>query len=288
MMEVVWEAVSSFFLNFRIRDFIDIILISIVIYQVLKLTKQTRAISVMKGLGVLLLAAGVSEALRLQTINWLLTYVINYGVVVLVVLFQPEIRRLLENIGQGNLIRQATMFLSPSGNTQQRDDSYIADEMFDALVNMSRTRTGALIVVQQETSLDAIMQSGTKVDAAVTSELIENIFYPNTPLHDGAVIISDGRVAAAACILPLTRRTDINQNLGTRHRASIGISEASDAYCFVVSEERGTISMAHDGVLQENYDSAALRRILAELFGGKKAQPSLRQWIEKKTGGAAK
>jgi len=288
MMEVVWEAVSSFFLNFRIRDFIDIILISIVIYQVLKLTKQTRAISVMKGLGVLLLAAGVSEALRLQTINWLLTYVINYGVVVLVVLFQPEIRRLLENIGQGNFIRQATMFLSTSNNTQQRDDSYIADEMFDALVNMSRTRTGALIVVQQETSLDAIMQSGTKVDAAVTSELIENIFYPNTPLHDGAVIISDGRVSAAACILPLTRRTDINQNLGTRHRASIGISEASDAYCFVVSEERGTISMAHDGVLKENYDSAALRTVLAELFGGKKAQPSLRQWIEQKTGGAAK
>jgi len=287
-MELVWEAISSFFLNFRIRDMVDIVLISILLYQVLKLTKQTRAISVMKGLGVLLLAAGVSEALRLQTVNWLLTYVINYGVVVLVVLFQPEIRRLLENLGQGNLLRQATMFLTPSASTQERDDSYIADEMFDALVNMSRTRTGALIVVQQETSLDAIMQSGTAVDARVTSELIENIFYPNTPLHDGAVVICDGRVAAAACILPLTRRTDINQNLGTRHRASIGISEASDAYCFVVSEERGTISMAHDGVLQENYDSAALRKILAELFGGKKAQPSLRQWIEKKTGGAAK
>ena len=132
---------------------------------------------------------------------------------------------------------------------------------------MSRTRTGALIIIEQDTMLDAIMQSGTRVDARITSALIENIFYPNTPLHDGAVIVRDGRIAAAGCILPLTKRTDISQALGTRHRACIGMSENSDAYCFVVSEERGVISMAHDGVLHENYDSASLRQALGELFG---------------------
>ena len=265
-MQAILGALTSFFGNFTVRDVIDVALIAVIIYQLLNLTRQTRALSVVKGLGVLLLGAWVSEALRLQTVNWLLTYVINAGVIVVVVLFQPEIRRLLESIGQGKIIKRATQILSVAPH-DEKDRTYIGEELFDALVNMSRTRTGALIIIEQDTMLDAIMQSGTRVDARITSALIENIFYPNTPLHDGAVIVRDGRIAAAGCILPLTKRTDISQALGTRHRACIGMSENSDAYCFVVSEERGVISMAHDGVLHENYDSASLRQALGELFG---------------------
>ena len=265
-MQAILGALTSFFGNFTVRDAIDVALIAVIIYQLLNLTRQTRALSVVKGLGVLLLGAGVSEALRLQTVNWLLTYVINAGVIVVVVLFQPEIRRLLESIGQGKIIKRATQILSVAPH-DEKDRTYIGEELFDALVNMSRTRTGALIIIEQDTMLDAIMQSGTRVDARITSALIENIFYPNTPLHDGAVIVREGRIAAAGCILPLTKRTDISQALGTRHRACIGMSENSDAYCFVVSEERGVISMAHDGVLHENYDSASLRQALGELFG---------------------
>ena len=265
-MQAILGALTSFFGNFTVRDAIDVALIAVIIYQLLNLTRQTRALSVVKGLGVLLLGAGVSEALRLQTVNWLLTYVINAGVIVVVVLFQPEIRRLLESIGQGKIIKRATQILSVAPH-DEKDRTYIGEELLDALVNMSRTRTGALIIIEQDTMLDAIMQSGTRVDARITSALIENIFYPNTPLHDGAVIVRDGRIAAAGCILPLTKRTDISQALGTRHRACIGMSENSDAYCFVVSEERGVISMAHDGVLHENYDSASLRQALGELFG---------------------
>lgn len=265
-MQAILGALTSIFGNFTVRDAIDVALIAVIIYQLLNLTRQTRALSVVKGLGVLLLGAGVSEALRLQTVNWLLTYVINAGVIVVVVLFQPEIRRLLESIGQGKIIKRATQILSVAPH-DEKDRTYIGEELFDALVNMSRTRTGALIIIEQDTMLDAIMQSGTRVDARITSALIENIFYPNTPLHDGAVIVRDGRIAAAGCILPLTKRTDISQALGTRHRACIGMSENSDAYCFVVSEERGVISMAHDGVLHENYDSASLRQALGELFG---------------------
>ena len=265
-MQAILGALTSFFGNFTVRDVIDVALIAVIIYQLLNLTRQTRALSVVKGLGVLLLGAWVSEALRLQTVNWLLTYVINAGVIVVVVLFQPEIRRLLESIGQGKIIKRATQILSVAPH-DEKDRTYIGEELFDALVNMSRTRTGALIIIEQDTMLDAIMQSGTRVDARITSALIENIFYPHTPLHDGAVIVRDGRIAAAGCILPLTKRTDISQALGTRHRACIGMSENSDAYCFVVSEERGVISMAHDGVLHENYDSASLRQALGELFG---------------------
>ena len=265
-MQAILGALTSFFGNFTVRDVIDVALIAVIIYQLLNLTRQTRALSVVKGLGVLLWGAGVREALRLQTVNWLLTYVINAGVIVVVVLFQPEIRRLLESIGQGKIIKRATQILSVAPH-EEKDRTYIGEELFDALVNMSRTRTGALIIIEQDTMLDAIMQSGTRVDARITSALIENIFYPNTPLHDGAVIVRDGRIAAAGCILPLTKRTDISQALGTRHRACIGMSENSDAYCFVVSEERGVISMAHDGVLHENYDSASLRQALGELFG---------------------
>ena len=185
-MQAILGALTSFFGNFTVRDVIDVALIAVIIYQLLNLTRQTRALSVVKGLGVLLLGAWVSEALRLQTVNWLLTYVINAGVIVVVVLFQPEIRRLLESIGQGKIIKRATQILSVAPH-EEKDRTYIGEELFDALVNMSRTRTGALIIIEQDTMLDAIMQSGTRVDARITSALIENIFYPNTPLHDGVL-----------------------------------------------------------------------------------------------------
>ena len=272
-MSAIHGVLSSFFGDFTLRDVIDILLIAVIIYQILNLTRQTRAIEVLKGLGILIVVAFVSEALRLQTMNWLLNYIINFAVIVMVVLFQPEIRRLLQSIGQGRFLRNVKRLFSSREETV--DYSHVGEALFNAMMDMSRTRTGALIIIEQDNPLDNIMETGTRIDAEVTSSLIENLFYPNTPLHDGAVIIRDGRVASAACILPLTQRTDIDPSLGTRHRACIGLSEACDAYCFVVSEERGVISMARDGVLKEDYDSVMLRTELNELFGAKPVNISL-------------
>ena len=272
-MSAIHGVLSSFFGDFTLRDVIDILLIAVIIYQILNLTRQTRAIEVLKGLGILIVVAFVSEALRLQTMNWLLNYIINFAVIVMVVLFQPEIRRLLQSIGQGRFLRNVKRLFSSREETV--DYSHVGEALFNAMMDMSRTRTGALIIIEQDNPLDNIMETGTRIDAEVTSSLIENLFYPNTPLHDGAVIIRDGRVASAACILPLTQRTDIDPSLGTRHRACIGLSEACDACCFVVSEERGVISMARDGVLKEDYDSVMLRTELNELFGAKPVNISL-------------
>ena len=272
-MTAIHGVLSSFFGDFTLRDVIDIILIAVIIYQILSLTKKTRAIEVLKGLGILIIVAFLSEALRLQAMNWLLNYVINFAVIVMVVLFQPEIRRLLQSIGQGKMFRNVKSLFSVRGDAV--DYSHVGEALFNAMMDMARTHTGALIVIEREMGLDNIMESGTMIDAEVTSALIENIFYPNTPLHDGAVIIRGGRVAAAACILPLTQRTDISPALGTRHRAGIGISEASDAYCFIVSEERGLISMSHNGELKEDYDSVMLRTELNRLFGAETGNVSL-------------
>ena len=285
-MTAINGVLSSFFGDFTLRDIIDIILIAIIIYQILKLTKQTRAIEVLKGLGILIIVAFISEALRLQTMNWLLNYVINFAVIVMVVLFQPEIRRLLQNIGQGRFLRRfRALFTVREDNV---DYSHVGEALFNAMMDMARTRTGALIIVEQDVALDNIMETGTPVDSEVTSALIENIFFPNTPLHDGAVVIRNGRIASAACILPLTQRTDISPALGTRHRASIGLSETCDAYCFVVSEERGAISMAHNGELKEDYDSVMLRTELNRLFGAKAVSEGFWKTLSSKKKGGGK
>ncbi len=252
----VLNAISTGLTQFRIQDLLEILIIAFVIYKLMQFTSNTRSSQVFKGVGVLLLIFVVSNLLNLMTIKYLLNSFIVSGIVVVVVLFQPEIRRALERIGRFRLnIAQRT---TPSFE--------IVNQLCLAVENMSRRRIGALIVLERNTKLGDYVQTGTIIDAEISDALIENIFEPKTPLHDGAMIIRDERIYAAACVLPLFDDPNIARELGTRHRASLGISTVSDSITIVVSEETGTISVAQDGRLTRHIDHDTLEALLNEHF----------------------
>ena len=259
--DVLAKTISGGFQQFRLTDAIDIIIIAVLLYHLIQLTRETRAYQVIKGVGIIFLAAVVSDTLQLESISWLLNSVISVGLVVMVVLFQPEIRRALEHIGRGKL------FSRESINSIMGDrGEEIVNEMHQAITNLAKRRVGALIVMKMRTGLGDIINTGTPVQGVISAPLIENIFEPNTPLHDGAVIIQDGEIAAAACILPLAEDIAVARELGTRHRAALGVSSISDSVTIVVSEETGVISMARDGKLVRYIDSKALRDMLESIF----------------------
>ena len=263
-----------------VAEIADILIVAVIIYQLIMLMRQTRGSAVLKGLVLLLLAAAVSTLLGLTALNWLVMILIRNGVVVLIILFQPELRKVLESLGRGTRIGQ-------SRNGEPEDErARIIGEIVHCMTNLSRRRVGALIVFERNTGLKDIIETGTAVDSRISSPLLENIFEPNTPLHDGAVIIRDDRVVAAACILPLTDNQRVSQELGTRHRASLGISEATDAIALIVSEETGVMSCAEDGHLQRHLDAASLRRILEGIY--EKPAITLRSLIFGRKGAAAK
>lgn len=266
MLTQLWQGIGVLFSNLFSRpdwrDVIDIAITAFIIYQGIKLFKQTRANSVIKGLAVVLLVTWLSELLQLSAINWLLRQVINMGVLVLVVLFQPELRRGLEKIGRSKLMSN----LMPGVKSGLSDENVIS-ELVRALTNMAKKRIGALIVFERNTGLKDIIDSGTMVDAQISAPLIENIFEPNTPLHDGAMIIRGSRIVAAACLLQLSDNRAISRELGTRHRAAIGISETTDAITLIVSEETGIISMAREGKLTRYLDAKSLTTLLKEFYG---------------------
>lgn len=246
----------------------DIAILSYIIYRVLMLIRGTRAVQLIKGLAILLVLASVSDWLGLSTLNWLLEQFWAVVFVALAVIFQPELRRALEQIGRGQF------FPVHSSSLSTGDIVHIIDEITGALVSCAKTKTGALIIVERETGLNDYIETGVAIDAAVTEELLVNVFVPNTPLHDGATIIRGARVAAAACFLPLSDNPYISLSLGTRHRAAIGISEVSDCLALVVSEETGLISMAQDGKLVRHLDEKQLRELLSaqlSFSGGKEA-----------------
>lgn len=242
-------------------DLVDILLVAIVIYALLRLTSRTRAMSVLKGLGLIIIAARIFEILGLSTVSWLLNYVINAGAIVIVILFQPEIRRALEKIGRGKFFEISTA----GGANEQR----CIDDLSHAILDLSKHKTGALLVFERKTGLREIIESGTLLNAVISRELILNICYPNTPMHDGAIIICDDRIVAAGCFLPLSDNKQIGSELGTRHRAALGVSEVSDAIVIIVSEETGVISMASEGALTRYLDVKQLDRVLSDVFIGK-------------------
>ncbi|MBQ1520769.1 MAG: diadenylate cyclase CdaA, partial [Clostridia bacterium] len=230
----VLDAISVGFTQFRIQDLIEILILAFVFFKLMQFTSNTRSSQVLKGVGVLLLIFIVSNLLNLMTIKYLLNSFLVSGIVVVVVLFQPEIRRALERIGRFRL-----------NITQRSTPSFeIVNQLCLAIENMSRRKVGALIVLERNTKLGDYVQTGTVIDAEITDALIENIFEPKTPLHDGAMIIRDERIYAAACVLPLFDDPNIARELGTRHRAALGISTVSDSITLVVSEETGTISFS--------------------------------------------
>ena len=244
------------------RNALDIALVALLVYYVIALVRQTRANSVLKGLALVLIMAWLSDVMQLSAFNWILRQVINTGVIMLVVLFQPELRRGLEKIGRSKLSGAGLLESSHKIATAEHD----ADEIVHCMTNLSRRRVGALVVIQNKTGLNDIIATGTMLDAEISSALLENIFEPNTPLHDGAVIMRGGRIVAAACYLPLSENYSISRELGTRHRAAIGISETTDATVLVVSEETGVISVAREGKLTRYFDAKALKKLLMDLF----------------------
>ncbi len=232
--------------SIRISDVVDILIVAIFIYIIMNWIRETRAWSLFKGMIVILILSMLSFRLNLYTTYWIIQETFSVGVIAILILFQPEFRKGLEQIGKGSLTKN--IFNSSS---QEIIPKNILDEILTACFIMGKAKTGAIIVVEQKVALGDFEESGIPIDAIVTNQLLINIFENKTPLHDGAVLIRNNRIKRATCILPLTR-SEIGLDLGTRHRASVGASEVSDAYIFVVSEETGAVSIAHNGKLHRN------------------------------------
>ncbi|MGI6527308.1 MAG: diadenylate cyclase CdaA [Caldicoprobacterales bacterium] len=256
-----------------IQHVIDVSIVAFVLYKLLLLIRETRAEQVLKGLAILLFATKLSEVLQFNTIYWILKNTATVGVIALLIVFQPELRRALEQIGRGQLFDR--LFLR-----DEKDPTILINEVVRSVQNMAKSKTGALIVMERKTGINEVIETGVKIDGEMSGALLENIFAINTPLHDGAVIIRGDRIAAAGCFLPLTENNNISKQLGTRHRAAIGISEVSDALAIVVSEETGVISIAVNGKLTRYMDSKALKEMLNKVYTREKEPRSFipRKW----------
>ncbi|WP_251860758.1 diadenylate cyclase CdaA [Clostridium sp. Marseille-Q2269] len=245
--------------NISIYSILDILVVSYIFYKSYMLIKETRAEQLLKGIILIIILIPISGFLNLTMLSWILTKTLTIGVLSFVIIFQPEIRRALEHIGRSAFTEKHLL-------QDEEVMSKVIDNIVVSVDNLSKSKTGALIVIEQFTGLGEIINTGTKLDAMVSSALLENIFVVNTPLHDGATIIRNDRIVSAGCFLPLTQNTDINKKLGTRHRAAIGISENSDAITIVVSEETGMISLAVNGQLTRGYDKEKLKDIMIKII----------------------
>lgn len=249
-MENVISNIVEFFSLLRIQDFIDVAIVAFIFYQLSRLIQEAKIWQILKGIIVFILATWISGILELNAINFILVNTMQVGILALVILFQPELRRILERLGRTNF-----QFLF---HKEDVDYVKIASEITKAACTLSRSRLGALIVIEGNTGLGDIFGTGTELNAKVSSDLLITLFFDKTPLHDGAVVIADNTVRYAACVLPLTRDESLSRELGTRHRAAIGLSENCDASVIVVSEETGTISIAYDGKLTRGYSEPTL------------------------------
>ncbi len=266
--DTYFEQIKRAIFSFNsIGDILDVLLVAFVIYSAIKLIKDTRAFQLVKG--VILLAFGyfIVSLLNMEASKYLLSLLFGNLLIILVIIFSPEIRHALESVGRSS-VSNISIF-----NLKNRDENEIQESVKGAInsvcracSDMSDKQIGALIVFEKDTMLGEISKTGTVIDASVTPELICNIFFPKAPMHDGAVVIKDGRVVSAGCILPLTGNNDLSSELGTRHRAAIGMTETSDAVVVVVSEETGMISVAEKGVLNRNISAGDLREILTKNF----------------------
>ncbi len=237
---------------------IDVVIVAFLIYEVVKILKGSRAMQLVKGIIFLFVITWLSSIFNLKILNYLLTTIMTYGVILLIVLFQPELRRALEQLGSSNKLTRY-LGLEKDIISKTKEDIY---KIGIAVMELSKTKTGALIVIERDIRLKEIISTGVTINGEISPQLLVNIFTPNTPLHDGAVIVSENKIAAAACVLPLASDGDISRELGTRHRAAIGMSKESDAIIVVVSEETGKISIAKEGTLIADLKEEALKKIL--------------------------
>ncbi len=266
MIEYLWDALRElwgvFSGNFNpIWDTIDILVVTLGIYWLLLLIRGTRAVQILVGLLVLIALSLASEAFDFATLGLILQNFLGSAVVIMFILFQPDIRRALARVGRG---------FFPNVSAQQ--ESQIVEEVIRAAQSLAQKRVGALIVLERETALDDQIAAGTRIDAQVSMELLVSIFLPSSPLHDGAAVIQDGRVGSVGCILPLTLRSDLPEGVGTRHRAAVGITEETDAVVIVVSEETATISVVMAGEMVHGLDAPRLRVVLRDVLSGERRQ----------------
>ena len=252
------EKIGNYLLLVRFTDILDVIIIAFLVYKLLDLVKSTRAENILKGVVIFLLALWLSEIFHLNGIAYILGNMVQVGILALIILFQPEIRQILEKLGSRN-IRLLRAFTPAQ---QQTELEKAIDQTVIACSEMSKTKTGVLIVFERHILLDDMVRSGTTLDAAVSSELLKNIFFVKAPMHDGAVIIRHGRILGAGCMLPLSKNVNLSRDLGMRHRAGIGMSENSDAVVVIVSEETGSISVAVGGMLKRHLMPETLSKLL--------------------------
>lgn len=250
----MWSTIAQF----RWIDAVDVLIVAFAVYQLLLMFKGTRAPQMILGLALVYLASRIALRGGLLTVNWVLQNLLSVWFLLIIILFQPELRRTLATFGLRSRLLRAFA---------KHEEAYIIDEIVRSVASLAAKKTGAIIVLERETKLSEYVDSGVPLDARLSRRLLESIFYPGSPLHDGAVVIQGGRVAAASCFLPLTLTGDISEELGTRHRAAIGLTEETDAIVIVVSEETGSVSLVKAGAISQGLDAHALRRRLGELLG---------------------
>lgn len=270
------------FSNMSLWSILDILVVSYIFYKGYMLIKETRAEQLLKGIVLIVILIPISYLLKLDMLYFILNKTLTIGVLSVIIIFQPEIRRALEHLGR-------SAFDDKHYPNNKENLNTTINEIATAVQNLSESRTGALIVIEQSTGLNELIGAGTLLDANVTSNLLENIFVVNTPLHDGATIIRNNRILASGCVLPLTNNNTINKKLGTRHRAAIGLSEVSDSIVIIVSEETGVVSLAINGRITRGYDKERLKNIIIKIIESrsekkvKTAGEKVRSWIKVKT-----
>ena len=252
------EDIGRYLSLLKITDLVDVAIIVFLVYKLLSLVKSTRAENILKGVGIFLLALWLSTALELRAVSYILSHVVEWGILALIILFQPEIRQILERLGSKN-IRLMRVFRPEMEITEMEK---AIDQTVVACSELSRTKTGVLMVFERNINLDDIVRTGTELDCTVVSELLKNIFFVKAPMHDGAVIVRHGRIIGGGCMLPLSRNVNLSRDLGMRHRAGIGMSENSDAVVVIVSEETGSISVAIGGMLKRHLMPETLSQLL--------------------------
>ena len=263
-LDVIFDYIIKFIRILRMNDIIDIFIVGIAVYYFMMAIRGTRAVQLVKGILIIVAVYMTSGILKLHTLNYILSALVQVAMFGVIVIFQPELRTLLEKMGRLKVGHFLGIAVEPFGEKEETET--VIKNVSRAAAEMAATRTGALIVIERHTRLGEYMNSGTLINATVSSELLNNLFVPNTPLHDGAVIIRDNKIITAGCVLPLTANTNLASELGTRHRAALGLSEASDAVIVVVSEETGKISIAINGSLTRNLTEISLKKALTKLL----------------------
>jgi len=285
-MDVIWTFIQStlsrfYFPDLKWTDILDILIIAYIVYHIIVWVNSSRAKTLIRGIIVVALFLLFAVIARLNTILWIAKNLINVIMLAIVILFQPELRRALDELGRKNYISNFFKSFNPKAMEEKSLDDRTIYELVKTSIQLSKDKTGALMVIERDTPLGEYINTGISIDAVVSQQLLVNIFEKNTPLHDGAVIIRKDRVVAATCYLPLTDAKDITKELGTRHRAGIGISEVSDSLTIIISEETGSISVASKGKLYQNLDEDALRKQLSKFQVVRNERSSMTKILKK-------